>query len=148
LWIHSLNKMKKILNLILATALLSACSKSVVIDDIEQLNGYWEISEVKTPEGDSKTFESNNNADLFELNATQGTRTKVVSQIDGSIQSNGIQENFVVKDSANAIYLKYKTDFSEWTEKLEHLNENELIIINQNNIKYTYKRFTPININE
>ena len=148
MWIHSLNKMKKILNLILATALLSACSKSVVIDDIEQLNGYWEISEVKTPEGDSKTFESNNNADLFELNATQGTRTKVVSQIDGSIQSNGIQENFVVKDSANAIYLKYKTDFSEWTEKLEHLNENELIIINQNNIKYTYKRFTPININE
>lgn len=148
MWIHSLNKMKKILNLILATALLSACSKSVVIDDIEQLNGYWEISEVKTPEGDSKTFESNNNADLFELNATQGTRTKVVSQIDGSIQSNGIQENFVVKDSANAIYLKYKTDFSEWTEKLERLNENELIIINQNNIKYTYKRFTPININE
>jgi len=148
LWIHSLNKMKKTLNLILATALLSACSKSVVIDDIEQLNGYWEISEVKTPEGDSKTFESNNNADLFELNATQGTRTKVVSQIDGSIQSNGIQENFVVKDSANAIYLKYKTDFSEWTEKLERLNENELIIINQNNIKYTYKRFTPININE
>jgi len=140
--------MKKTLNLILATALLSACSKSVVIDDIEQLNGYWEISEVKTPEGDSKTFESNNNADLFELNATQGTRTKVVSQIDGSIQSNGIQENFVVKDSANAIYLKYKTDFSEWTEKLERLNENELIIINQNNIKYTYKRFTPININE
>lgn len=148
MWIHSLNKMKKILNLILATALLSACSKSVVIDDIEQLNGYWEISEVKTPEGDSKTFESNNNADLFELNTTQGTRTKVVSQIDGSIQSNGIQENFVVKDSANAIYLKYKTDFSEWTEKLERLNENELIIINQNNIKYTYKRFTPININE
>lgn len=148
MWIHSLNKMKKILNLILATALLSACSKSVVIDDIEQLNGYWEISEVKTPEGDSKTFESNNNADFFELNATQGTRTKVVSQIDGSIQSNGIQENFVVKDSANAIYLKYKTDFSEWTEKLERLNENELIIINQNNIKYTYKRFTPININE
>ncbi len=148
MWIHSLNKMKKTLNLILATALLSACSKSVVIDDIEQLNGYWEISEVKTPEGDSKTFESNNNADLFELNATQGTRTKVVSQIDGSIQSNGIQENFVVKDSANAIYLKYKTDFSEWTEKLERLNENELIIINQNNIKYTYKRFTPININE
>jgi|SRR5690554_453121 len=140
--------MKKIVYTLFVAVLLGSCSKNIAIEDIELLNGYWEINEVETPEGESKAFESNNHADYFQLNEMKGIRTKIVSQLDGTIQSNGLQENFMIKDSANALYLNYQTEFSKWTEKLERLNENELIIVTKNNIRYTYKRFIPININE
>ncbi|HLW42610.1 MAG TPA: lipocalin family protein [Flavobacterium sp.] len=140
--------MKKIASLIVFTTIVISCSKSVSEQDLQHLNGYWEISEVKTPDNDTKVYQSNNNADYFVLNDQNGTRSKVVVQLDGTIQSNGIHENFTVKDSVGALYLKYQTEFSQWTEKVEQLTEDELIIINDNNIKYIYKRFTPITINE
>lgn len=140
--------MKKIIGIIVFATVVFACSNPISKEELKHLNGYWEISEVKTPDNDTKVYQSNNNADYFVLNDQNGTRSKVVVQLDGTIQSNGIHENFTVKDSANALYLKYQTEFSQWTEKVEQLTEDELIIINDNNIKYIYKRFTPITINE
>ena|SRR5690554_98159 len=140
--------MKKIVSIIVFSIVVISCSKSVSEQDLQHLNGYWEINEVKTPDNETKVYQSNNNADYFVLNDQNGTRSKVVVQLDGTIQSNGIQENFTVKDSANAIYLNYQTEFSQWTEKVDQLTADELIIINDNNIKYIYKRFIPVVINE
>lgn len=140
--------MKKIVSIIVFSTVVISCSKSVSEQDLQHLNGYWEINEVKTPDNETKVYQSNNNADYFVLNDQNGTRSKVVVQLDGTIQSNGIQENFTVKDSANAIYLNYQTEFSQWTEKVDQLTADELIIINDNNIKYIYKRFIPVVINE
>ncbi|HUH26433.1 MAG TPA: hypothetical protein VLY87_07385 [Flavobacterium sp.] len=140
--------MKKILSLIVVSSFIISCSKPISAEELQQINGYWEISEVKTSDGNSKEFQSNNNVDLFVLEGTTGTRAKVVAQLDGKKETNGIQEKFVVKDSAGATYLNYQTDFAKWTEKLEKLSAEELVIVNENDIKYIYKRFTPININE
>lgn len=140
--------MKYIIKAIFVATILVSCSKPIASDDLKHLNGYWEISEVKTTDGDKKEFQSNNNVDFFELKDLKGTRTKVVPQLDGKKTTNGISENFVVIDSANATYLKYHTNFAKWTEKVEKLTNEELVISNENDIKYTYKRFTPITINE
>lgn len=140
--------MKNIISLIVFSIVVISCSKSVSEQDLQHLNGYWEINEVKTPDGETKAYQSNNNADYFVLNDQNGTRSKVVVQLDGTILSNGIQENFTVKDSANAIYLNYQTEFSQWTEKVDQLTADKLIIINDNNIKYIYKRFKPVTIDE
>lgn len=140
--------MKHIIKTILVAIIIVSCSKPIKADDLKYLNGYWEISEVKTADGNTKEFQSNNNVDFFEMTNSNGTRTKVVPQLDGKKTTNGISEKFVVLDSANATYLKYHTDFAKWTEKVDKLTNEELVIINENEIKYTYKRFTPININE
>ena len=140
--------MKNILGLFVFALVTVSCSKPISADELKNLNGYWEISEVKTSDGDSKEFQSNNNVDFFELKDLKGTRTKVVPQFDGKNQTNGIKEQFTVLDSANATYLKYATDYSKWTEKVDKLTKDELVIINDNDIKYTYKRFTPIVVNE
>lgn len=140
--------MKNILGFIAIATFVVSCSKPISAEDLKHLNGYWEISEVKTADGNNKEYQSNNNVDLFVLEGSNGTRSKVVAQLDGKVGTNGIKEIFVVKDSAGSTYLKYQTDFSKWTEKLEKLTKDELIIINENDIKYSYKRFTPININE
>jgi len=140
--------MKNILGLFAFSLLVVSCSKTISAEELKNLNGYWEINEVKTADGDTKEFQSNNNVDFFELNDLKGTRTKVVPQFDGKNQTNGIKEQFTVLDSANATYLKYSTDYAKWTEKVDKITKDELVIINQNDIKYTYKRFTPIVVNE
>lgn len=140
--------MKKIINLLFLVVLVVSCSKPITSEELKNLNGYWEISEVKTDEGNKKEFQSNNNVDFFQLKNKIGTRTKVVPQLNGKSQSNGIVEQFTVVDSANATYLKYQTNFAKWTEKVDELTNEKLVIINSNNIKYTYKRFTPVTINE
>ena len=140
--------MKTILKIIPFVVLIVSCSKPIAEEQLKHLNGYWEISEVKTADGDDKEFQTNNNADFFEVTGKKGARSKVVSQMDGKIISNGIKEQFVIVDSANATYLKYVSDYSKWEEKVVELNEDKLVIINDNDIKYTYKKFTPIVINE
>ncbi|MEG1021082.1 MAG: hypothetical protein RSE50_06170 [Myroides sp.] len=140
--------MKNILGLFAFSLLAVSCSKPISAEELKNLNGYWEINEVKTADGDTKEFQSNNNVDFFELKDLKGTRTKVVPQFDGKNQTNGIKEQFIVLDSANATYLKYSTDYAKWTEKVDKITKDELVIINQNDIKYTYKRFTPIVVNE
>lgn len=140
--------MKNILGLFVFSLFVVSCSKPISAEELKNLNGYWEISEVKTADGDTKEFQSNNNVDYFELKDLKGTRTKVVPQLNGKNQTNGIKEQFTVLDSANATYLKYATDYAKWTEKVDKLTKDELVIINDNDIKYTYKRFTPIVVNE
>lgn len=140
--------MKNILGLFVFSLFVVSCSKPISAEELKNLNGYWEISEVKTADGDTKEFQSNNNVDFFELKDLKGTRTKVVPQLNGKNQTNGIKEQFTVLDSANATYLKYATDYAKWTEKVDKLTKDELVIINNNDIKYTYKRFTPIVVNE
>lgn len=140
--------MKNILSIFALVVLATSCSKPISAEELKNLNGYWEISQVKTVDGNTKEFQSNNNVDFFELKDLKGTRIKVVPQFNGKQQSNGIQEQFAVLDSANATYLKYSTDYAKWTEKIDKITKDELVIINQNDIKYTYKRFTPIVINE
>ena len=140
--------MKNILGLFAFSLLAVSCSKPISTEELKNLNGYWEINEVKTADGDTKEFQSNNNVDFFELKDLKGTRTKVVPKFDGKNQTNGIKEQFTVLDSANATYLKYSTDYAKWTEKVDKITKDELVIINQNDIKYTYKRFTPIVVNE
>ncbi|WKW47484.1 hypothetical protein P3875_05360 [Myroides sp. JBRI-B21084] len=140
--------MKKLISLLFLGFIVLSCSKPITTEELKNLNGYWEISEVKTEEGNKKEFQSNNNVDFFQLQNKVGTRTKVVPQFNGKAQSNGIVEKFTVIDSANATYLKYQTDFAKWTEKIEEVTNEKLVIINNNKIKYTYKRFTPVTINE
>lgn len=140
--------MKNILGLFVFSLFVVSCSKPISAEELKNLNGYWEISEVKTADGDTKEFQSNNNVDYFELKDLKGTRAKVVPQLNGKNQTNGIKEQFTVLDSANATYLKYATDYAKWTEKVDKLTKDELVIINNNDIKYTYKRFTPIVVNE
>lgn len=140
--------MRKALSIFIFSIVLIACSKPISREELTHLNGYWEISEVKTSEGDQKAFQSNNNVDFFVLEDFKGTRTKVVPQLDGKKTSNGIQEHFTVVDSLNATYLNYVTDYAKWTEKIDKITADELILVNENDIKYIYKKFTPITINE
>ncbi|WP_222984614.1 hypothetical protein [Flagellimonas meishanensis] len=127
--------------------LLWSCKKTTIsADDLKYLNGYWEIAEVGFPDGSKKQYAVNPSIDFIHLENKKGFRKKVQPNFDGSYNASNDAELLFVETSEGGFILKYSNDFSEWEEKLVHLDSTSFSVINQETIHYTYKRFQPIAI--
>jgi len=135
--------MKKIF-LFLVFGLFLSCKQSISESDLHNLNGYWEIEKVKLPDGDKKEYKVNETIDFFKITDKKGFRSKVMPQIDGTYLTNDLKEDVVVvlKDSDATIH--YKTNYANWNEKIIELSKDKLVVQNQQNFEYHYKR--PINL--
>ena len=129
------------------TLLTNSCKK--VSKDTNLLEGYWEIETVTLPDGNSKKYSFNQNVDYFKLeNDTSGYRKKVQPLLDGSFLTSNDAERFNLTRDNEKIYIHYKNNLSEWTETIIKLNKDRMLIINENNLKYFYKKFEPIDIDD
>lgn len=137
--------MKKVMLFLVFGALLS-CKQSFVEADLQHLNGYWEIEKVVLPDGDKKEYKVNETIDFFKITKSNGFRTKVMPQIDGTYLTNNINEsvNVVIKDGAASIH--YKTTFASWHEDIITLTKDLFVVRNQQDLEYHYKR--PIKFSE
>lgn len=111
----------------------------------ENLPGYWEIKEVKFPDGEKKEYEMNLIIDHIELDGEKGKRTKVSPELDGSFTTNGVSEDFVLKIENDSLYMVYTTPFDEWKEAVLDAQDNVLVIKNRDRKTYTYKKYSSIN---
>lgn len=127
--------------------LLTSCSSSFSEEKLQELNGYWEITKVELPDGTTKEFTVNGSIDFFEVNnAGQGKRFKVMPQFNGEYLTNQVSEDFVIQSQADTTWINYSTEFSSWKEQLIELSEKELVVKNQNDLIYTYKRPVPFTL--
>lgn len=138
--------MKKIIQLISIALLVLSCNSKVSSEDLNKINGYWEVTRVETPDGELKEYGMSTTVDYIELKENSGFRQKVVPQLDGKYLTNEVKEMIIVKDSAASTYLFYKTDFANWTEKLIKIDDEVLVTKNDQDFIYHYKRFEPIKI--
>jgi len=131
--------MKRILLLIVLVSVLS-CKQKITEADLSNLNGYWEIEKVELPDGDKKEYKVNETIDFFKIEANKGFRKKVMPQLDGTYLTNDIQEDVdvVVKDGDAS--LQYKTTYASWKEEIIELTKDKLVVKNQQEIEYYYKR--------
>lgn len=136
--------MKTILKIIPFFVLIVSCSKPIADEQLKYLNGYWEIKEVKAPDEQPKEYTANTVVDYFEIANRKGFRQKVSPQLNGSYQTNTVQETVEVVDSVGKTFIKYHTTYAKWVEELVELEENKMTVINENSIKYYYERFQPI----
>ena len=104
--------MKNILKLIPVALLIISCNSKVSPEELNKINGYWEVTLVETPDGEEKEYGMSTSVDYIELKENSGFRQKVVPQIDGKYLTNDVKELITVKDSALATYLVYKTDYA------------------------------------
>ncbi len=140
--------MKHLLWPFIITLFFFSCSTDGV-KKIENLEGYWEIEKVVFPDGNSKEYTFSQSIDFFMLeNDSIGYRKKLQPKLDGTFLASDDAEKYILKTSQEETTLHYKNDLSEWTETVVKLNEKQLILINQDNLKYIYKRFEKINIEE
>ena len=134
--------MKKLFFSILLSSILFGCSSSPE-EQIANLDGYWQIETAELPEGITKEFRFSELVDYIEVDGKEGFRAKVRPQLGGKFLTSETKENFSIKVENDSVNLYYKTPFNSWKETLLSSEEDELKVLNQKGIIYTYKRFTP-----
>ncbi|NDI98242.1 hypothetical protein GWA97_04060 [Flavobacterium sp. LaA7.5] len=137
--------MKQCILLLLAVITVS-CGKTIADKDIVHLNGYWEIETAIMPDGTEKEYKVNPIIDYFEVKDNKGIRKKVMPQFDGTYRVNDTSEDITIIKEDDKTYISYTTDFSEWKEQILDIDEEHLVLKNEQNIEYHYKKPQPFSI--
>lgn len=123
-----------------------SCKQEIKPTDIAKLNGYWEIEKVVFDKGEEKAYGMNENFDFFKMKGNEGTRTKVMAQLDGTFLTTETFENVSVRFTEKGTFLDYKTDYAKWSEELISISDEKFVVKNVQNKEYHYKKAGPINI--
>ena len=138
--------MKKVF--ILVVLLIVIGCKEHPENNIQYLNGYWEIEKVILSNGEEHTYTYNEYVDYFQISdSLSGFRKKLKPSLKGTFETSNDREAFVLKIENDSLNVYYKTNFSNWKETILSLSENHLKIINTQKNIYFYKPYQPININ-
>ncbi len=124
--------------------ILSSCSSSTE-EQIANIDGYWEIAEIENEAGDIREFTISQNIDFFEINPNgKGIRKKVQPNALGEFTTSNSSENIDVFKEDGLLKLRYSTALDTWTETVKKATDNELILINEAGIIYTYRKYKPL----
>lgn len=127
--------------LLLALTFLS-CKQDV--EDIQLLNGYWEIEKVEFNTGERKDYSTNQTLEHFVIDADLvGYRAKVKPLLDGTFEVIADGEIIQVSKEDDRWIINYQTSFSDWIETIEKLDDTHLELHNEDNKTYIYKRYNP-----
>ena len=131
---------------IVVLILLFGCSTAISKEELRNLNGYWEIVEVEFSNGQKKTYTVNPSVDYIELKEMKGFKKKVHPKFNGSYDTSNDAESFIIIEKEGVFLFSYKNALSQWEEQITAVGENSFSIVNEDNIRYTYKRYKPIKI--
>ncbi len=135
--------MKKYAILFLSLMFLS-CSKDPN-SFIKHLNGYWEIDEVTLADGSKRDYTYNDTVDFLTISDSLiGFRKKMKPSFDGTYTTSEDAENLELKIENDSLHIYYTTPYAQWKETVLNATEEQLLIVNEQNIRYLYKRFEPI----
>ncbi|WP_418263475.1 lipocalin family protein [Flavobacterium faecale] len=138
--------MKKIFKIVLIAIVFVSCKQNIEPTDVVKLNGYWEIEKVDVEDGEDKNYKINEFFDYFEIKDNQGIRKKVKPQLDGTFVVNDTYENVKIRFENDKLYLDYSTDFAKWSEEVITLTDEKLVVKNEENKEYYYKKTGAINL--
>lgn len=138
--------MRKLIIAVIASAVFTGCSQRIDEKQLSKINGYWEIERTEMPDGSKKEFTVNPTIDFFEIKGKSGMRKKVMPQIDGTYLTNDISEKITVSNEDDVIFLNYSTPFAKWKEKVVSISDEELVIENEQDIIYHYKKPKPFSV--
>jgi len=136
----------KQLTIILGFLLMSSCGDPVSREDLTYLNGYWEIKQVKFPNGDTKAYDMSATIDYIEVTGTKGYRKKVQPLIDGSFETSDDAEYFSIMERDGSFFMVYESSMDLWEEEIRNISETTLRVVNEEQITYIYERFQPITL--
>lgn len=138
----------KPLRLVLLLVLLTSCRQEVKPGDLNYLNGYWEIKEVVFPSGERKTYNLSQTVDYIETEGLSGFRKKVQPLPDGRFMTSDDAENFTIREKEGSYFMIYTNEMNTWEERISSLSESDFSVVNEEQIRYIYKRYQPIILEE
>ncbi|NKI32828.1 hypothetical protein [Croceivirga thetidis] len=123
--------------------------KEYTVEDIQIINGYWQISDVLYPDGSEKKYSLSGTIDYIKLDSLKGYRKKMYPQLDGTyLTSDDAQNFYIVKKASKGFFINYHNELTSWQESIIYLEPNKFYLESAEGIVYRYKRFEPINIYE
>lgn len=138
--------MKKVICLILVTLFFVSCKQQIDEKELVKINGYWEIEKAELPDGSKKEYKVNTTIDFFEIKGNKGLRKKVMPQLDGTYLMNNLSENISVTNKQGDVVLYYSTPYAKWKEEIISLSDEKLVIKNDQDIEYHYKKPKPFSV--
>lgn len=139
--------MKQIVKILLVCLVFLSCKKDIKQDELNLLNGYWEIEKVVFDDGDDKLYTINESYDYFQINKeNQGFRKKVTPQLNGTFLVNDTYENIKVQCIENKYFIVYETPYAKWKEEIVSISNEELVLKNEEKSEYNYKKAAPLTI--
>ena len=82
--------------LLVCLTFLVSCTKQITKEDLQLINGYWEISTV-TIGGETRELPTSLKTDFFYIdNNLKGFRKKLTPRFDGKFQKNNDQESLSI----------------------------------------------------
>ncbi|RWX02575.1 lipocalin-like domain-containing protein [Flavobacterium cerinum] len=138
--------MKKTILLLFVSIVALSCGNSISEADLAKLNGYWEIETAVMPDGSEKEYKINTTIDFFELKGKTGFRKKVMPQFDGSYRMNDLSEKISIVQDSGKTYVSYVTDYAKWKEEIVELNDKKLVLKNNHDMEYHYKKPEPFTV--
>ncbi len=141
--------MIKAVKIIFTILIISGCARQKPENQLQNLEGYWEIKRVEINPDSVREYKFNETVDYIELkDGFKGTKTKVRPQLDGSYEVTGVTENIEAVMEEEELFLKYTTPYDTWQERVIHVEENDLKLQNADGVIYHYQRYIPLNINK
>ncbi len=138
--------MKKQIAWFLLLCFVVACKQKIQTSDIQKINGYWEIEKVVLPNSDDKDYKVNETIDFFKLEKNVGFRKKVTPQLNGKYLVNDYSEKIKVVVIDDKTYIQYTTDFAKWKDEIISISDEKLVLKNDANIEYQYKKPIPFSV--
>jgi hypothetical protein len=136
---------RKINSFIVLLIILYSCSGD---NNIEILNGYWEIQSVKKGGTLIKKYPFSNTVDFFYIKDLEGYRKKVTPRSDGRFMVTLHQANLNVTKENGEFILRYLNKSTTYFEKIKKIDSQQLIILDKEGYIYKYNRYIPIEINK
>ena len=134
---------KTILISILTATLWTACT-GISSDDLNHLEGYWEISKV---EAHGETFSPRGGApavDYYQmLNDSMGIKKKMVPSFGEKYSSSEDLIQYKILTVDGNYSLQFSSALEEWEEEIKSLSQEEMILFH-NDKSYHYKRHQKI----
>ncbi len=135
----------KVFTILSLFLILISCSRPG--DNLQYLEGYWEIEKVKLASGAVKEYSVNLTIDYFHCEGnTKGYRKKVQPALDGTYITSDDAVHFLINNQRNDLVLTYEKEGNVWKEVIKKLEPDVLIIANHQNNTYFYKRFRNIQL--
>lgn len=138
--------MKKLFVLICLCAVGCKSNQTQQIDSIE---GYWEIESVYKDDKLIKTFKISPGIDYFKINnGSKGFRKKLKPNLYGTFKTSKDVLNFEIEIQNNTLFLNYIDNATKFSEEVLLASTEKLVLKNNRGFVYNYKTYKPLDLSQ
>lgn len=133
--------MKKALYILVLAFVFTSCKQTITDQDINKINGYWEIEKVLLKDGEKKDYKMNETVDHFQVSNNKGFRKKLMPQFDGTYLTNDVVEKISISSKDGSYFINYSTSYGKWQEEIIEIKDSTLVLKNKEEQEYYYKKY-------